>query len=65
MDRWVDDQVALGGTSFTQAFTKAFRIITNAVNGGQTTGCNRAVLFLTDGQDTSGMAASEVQRLNT
>ncbi|XP_022103944.1 voltage-dependent calcium channel subunit alpha-2/delta-1-like [Acanthaster planci] len=43
-----------GHTNFEQAFRLAFRIFERSASVGRTTGCNKAVLFMTDGSPTRG-----------
>ena len=42
-----------GGTNFEAAFAAAFDIIKRSVDGGQTSMCQKAILFMTDGEDSS------------
>lgn len=45
---------ATGSTNFRDAFNKAFNVLENSYrNEGSSTGCNTAIIFLTDGRDTS------------
>jgi len=67
MTRWLDDAYPMGGTDFRAGFELAFNILQNAVDSSKSTGCNRAILFLTDGKDTSKpspMDAAEVTTMN-
>jgi len=42
---------ASGGTNFTAAFDEAIDIFANSTNvGTNTSGCQKAILFLTDGE---------------
>jgi len=42
---------ASGGTNFTAAFSEAIDIFANSTNvGTNTSGCQKAILFLTDGE---------------
>ncbi len=41
-----------GGTNFYAAFKTAFELLTESVNEEYNSGCNRAMLFLTDGEMT-------------
>ena len=54
---------ANGATNFYDAFTKAFDALDTTIRQESTTGCNIAVLFLTDGQITEGPGSSEVVSL--
>lgn len=54
---------ASGATNFYDAFTKAFDALDTTIRQESTTGCNIAVLFLTDGQITEGPGSSEVVSL--
>jgi len=58
---WLDNETPSGGTSFLSGFTKAF----NLLKTSDSTDCNKAILFLTDGMDGSGITADEVAALNT
>jgi len=64
MREWLDLEGALGGTNFRAGLQKAFNNIATGIGSGKTSGCNRAVLFLTDGEDRSGMELSEVEDMN-
>ncbi|XP_071810351.1 voltage-dependent calcium channel subunit alpha-2/delta-3-like [Asterias amurensis] len=43
-----------GHTNFEQAFRLAFNILDRSTSIGRTTGCSKAILFLTDGSPTRG-----------
>ena len=51
---------ANGATNFYAAFEKAFGALDNTIRNEATSGCNIAVLFLTDGQITEGPKEDEV-----
>jgi len=62
MRDWIDSVVPAGGTNFYAGFQKAFSIL--SASQSATSGCNKVVLFLTDGQDTSNMQMSALRALN-
>jgi len=48
---YIDNLYASGGTNFTAAFNEAIDIFANSINvGTNTSGCQKAILFLTDGE---------------
>lgn len=55
---WLDhaNQDPIGGTNFDAAFDKTFSFIRSSRAAGDTTKCQTAVLFMTDGEDTSGFS---------
>ena len=70
MQSWVDRNVdAAGSTDYRDAFTKVWEVLDASDAANQRSGCNRIVLFLTDGEpdafnddDFAGIAArSEAQ----
>eukprot|EP00929_Paragymnodinium_shiwhaense_P112603 TRINITY_DN8085_c0_g1_i1.p1 TRINITY_DN8085_c0_g1~~TRINITY_DN8085_c0_g1_i1.p1 ORF type:complete len:648 (+),score=113.88 TRINITY_DN8085_c0_g1_i1:45-1946(+) len=61
MEVWLDSQSAVGGTNFRSGLKKAGMAFTNAVNSGGTSKCTQVLLFLTDGVDTEGFKAKDVQ----
>jgi len=64
MADWIDRQSPGGGTNFRIGFQKAFQILSNSASAASS-GCNKAILFLTDGADTSNFDPGELQALNT
>jgi Mg-chelatase subunit ChlD len=52
-----------GATNFYDAFDTAFDAVDKTISQEATTGCNVAVLFLTDGQITAGPGADDVINL--
>lgn len=56
----IDDLVPNGATNFYDAFETAFDSLDSTISKDATTGCNVAVLFMTDGQITVGPSAEEV-----
>eukprot|EP00931_Biecheleriopsis_adriatica_P093204 TRINITY_DN6694_c0_g1_i1.p1 TRINITY_DN6694_c0_g1~~TRINITY_DN6694_c0_g1_i1.p1 ORF type:complete len:747 (-),score=132.23 TRINITY_DN6694_c0_g1_i1:68-2308(-) len=55
MKTWVDKQnFAEGGTDFRVAMERAFKIIEDSVSAGDTSMCQKAILFLTDGKADFG-----------
>ena len=55
MKLWVHDLQDGGATNYEEAFRKAFGILGNSRREGKTTGCyTNTILFLTDGEITSG-----------
>mmetsp|Transcript_6412 Transcript_6412/g.13432 ORF Transcript_6412/g.13432 Transcript_6412/m.13432 type:complete len:665 (-) Transcript_6412:123-2117(-) len=54
---------ANGGTNFYDAFDKTFELIERTIQQESTSGCNVAVLFLTDGVISYGPGAEEVINL--
>jgi len=52
-----------GSTNFHAAFTEAFNLLSLTFENESTTGCNVAVLFMTDGQLTTGPGPQEVIEL--
>lgn len=62
-DRLLDDINKLqpgGGTSFYSGFDSAFNELEYTIEQESTTGCNVAILFLTDGENTDGRNEDEV-----
>mmetsp|Transcript_21013 Transcript_21013/g.42902 ORF Transcript_21013/g.42902 Transcript_21013/m.42902 type:complete len:692 (-) Transcript_21013:160-2235(-) len=51
---------ANGATNFGAAFSTAFNAIDTTIRQESTSGCNIAVLFMTDGQITEGIGANSV-----
>jgi len=49
-----------GATNFYEAFARTFDALDTTIRQESTTGCNIAVLFLTDGQITEGPGSDEV-----
>ena len=49
-----------GGTNFYSAFGKAFDVLDGTIRNEATSGCNIAILFMTDGQISVGPEADEV-----
>jgi uncharacterized protein YegL len=49
-----------GGTNFGNAFTNAFDALDETIRNEATSGCNIAILFMTDGQISEGLEADEV-----
>lgn len=56
MEDWVNSEQPVGSTNFRDGFDKAFKLF----KGGESTNCNKAILFMTDGVDTSGLQTSEL-----
>jgi len=54
---------ANGATNFYEAFNTAFDTLDRTVREEATSGCNIAILFLTDGQISQGEGAADVIRL--
>ncbi|KAL3788697.1 hypothetical protein ACHAW5_010560 [Stephanodiscus triporus] len=52
-----------GGTNFGSAFANAFDALDQTIENEATSGCNIAILFMTDGQITQGPGADEVTSL--
>jgi len=52
-----------GATNFGDAFNTTFNALDNTIRNEATSGCNIAVLFLTDGQITQGLQEDEVVSL--
>ena len=46
-----------GGTNFMAGFSKAFEVLGASVEQEYTASCHKAILFLTDGQNTEGTPA--------
>lgn len=59
----IDGLEAEGATNFYDAFDKAFDAIDKTIRAEQTTGCNIALLFMTDGQITQGPGEDDVINL--
>ncbi len=55
--------VVIGATNFHAAFTQAFDLLQLTFENEVTTGCNVAVLFMTDGDVTAGPGPEEVIKL--
>lgn len=49
---WIDGLLTLGGTNMDSGFVAAFDIFDASADSNSTNGCNDAILFLTDGQNT-------------
>ena len=51
----IESEIVAGATNFTAAFTTAFELLTNACMSEvkSCSGCQKIILFLTDGKDTS------------
>jgi len=64
MRRWLTDTVPLGSTNFRLGFEEAFAIFDKFATSGTISQCNSIMLFLTDGQDTSGMKIDEITGKN-
>lgn len=55
---YIDNLGPVGGTNFTAAFEKAYDIFNKSTNAGtNTSGCLKAILFLTDGASVLDMAS--------
>ena len=54
---------ATGSTNFHAAFNTAFNALDTTIRSESTSGCNVAVMFLTDGQISEGPGANEVINL--
>eukprot|EP00397_Hematodinium_sp_SG-2012_P024952 GEMP01026029.1.p1 GENE.GEMP01026029.1~~GEMP01026029.1.p1 ORF type:complete len:678 (+),score=88.55 GEMP01026029.1:210-2243(+) len=54
---WINDsrQDPMGGTNFNSAFETTFSFIKRSRDSGATTRCQATILFMTDGEDTSGL----------
>jgi hypothetical protein len=61
--QWVTDQSSQGGTNFRSGFQLAATAFENSRKSGKTSGCSRAILFLTDGKDDSGLVPSDIPRM--
>ena len=59
----ITDLQADGATNFYAAFDAAFNAIDQTIKDEDTSGCNVAVLFMTDGQITDGPGENEVINL--
>ncbi|KAL7540189.1 hypothetical protein ACHAXR_009925 [Thalassiosira sp. AJA248-18] len=59
----INDLNASGATNFYDAFDVAFSAIDSTIRNESTSGCNVAVLFMTDGQISEGPGANEVINL--
>jgi len=57
---WLDWSDPFGGTNFLSGLNKAFEMIDRSVQEGHTSGCSTAVLFLTDGDDKSGLTPAQI-----
>lgn len=52
--RWIISNIdATGSTDFRQAFDTGLGILQTGISNGHTSGCNRAVLFMSDGVPNS------------
>ena len=56
----INQLIPKGGTDFGSAFTYAFDALDQTIENEATSGCNIAVLFMTDGQISQGPGADEV-----
>ena len=55
LENYIDSFTAFGGTNYESAFEKAYEIMAASMTSGHVSGCNaQIILFLTDGQITSG-----------
>jgi hypothetical protein len=54
-----------GGTNFMAGFSKAFEVLGASVEQEYTAGCHKAILFLTDGQNTEGTSAEVLSAIAT
>ena len=55
LENYIDSFTAFGNTNYESAFEKAYEIMTTSMAAGDVSGCNaQIILFLTDGQITSG-----------
>lgn len=61
--RHINDLQANGATNFYDAFLTAFNTLDQTIQNESTSGCNIAVLFMTDGQITAGPGADDVVSL--
>ena len=55
---------ANGGTNFMAAFETAFNSLDKTIQAEFTSGCNIAVLFLTDGEIAEGSSPEVIQLVN-
>jgi hypothetical protein len=60
MSDWLKWSDPFGGTAFMSGLNQAFELIDRSVQEGATSGCSSAILFLTDGDDKSGLSAAEI-----
>eukprot|EP00397_Hematodinium_sp_SG-2012_P006727 GEMP01006763.1.p1 GENE.GEMP01006763.1~~GEMP01006763.1.p1 ORF type:complete len:701 (+),score=129.16 GEMP01006763.1:103-2205(+) len=62
--QWLNspNQDPMGGTNFEAAFDKTFSFIKRSRANGATTRCQAAVLFMTDGEDTSDFDVKRIQK---
>ncbi|EJK76792.1 hypothetical protein THAOC_01427 [Thalassiosira oceanica] len=56
----IENLYAEGSTNFGDGLFRAFSALENTIQQEVTSGCNAAILFLTDGESTSGMVDDEV-----
>lgn len=57
------NQAPNGGTNFERAFNRTFDLLINACDPERKTcsGCEKVIIFLTDGKDTSGMPSKGIK----
>ena len=65
MVEWIGNfhQSPMGNTNFEAGFQEAFRVIHDSRNQERTTRCQAAILFMTDGEDTSGFSTDVIPPL--
>jgi len=61
---WIesDSNSPMGGTNFDAGFQKAFEISGSSQRSGDTTRCHTAILFMTDGEDSSGFKVENINK---
>lgn len=66
MKSWCESQIWRGGgTNFEKPLTRAFEILARSVSKGETSMCQKVIMFLTDGQDPSYGSDSHYSELST
>lgn len=56
MNEFLDEHSPIGNTNFAKGFEAAFEVLDKSkAEGSHSSGCNQVILFLTDGEDTSGL----------
>ena len=60
MVRAINELQAQGGTNFYNAFENAFNALEDTIRNESTSGCNIAILFMTDGQISEGPGTDAV-----
>lgn len=63
LKKFINDAEAWGGTNMGDAFTKAFDVLDSSSVPSSSSGCNKAIVFLTDGVNSG--AADPLSVINT